>query len=393
MVGRRRSRRLARGFRPLLAMRAVLGTSEAFNWPCATRILANVFPVNDRGLASGIFNSGAAVGSLTAPLIVTTLSARYGWRTAFFVVGALGLFWVLLWLATTRLHSHCYAAVNAGAKRSIAYRVWFAAGFVAIGIGLPVMAIYYGGELWTQVNAWWIGVSDLVPSLRTWLVWLPPLALSGVVAWSLAVNGVKSIGFWMLAVVAVTINPCYYFLCDWIPKYMHDQRGLDSYSAGMVTVPIFVGGGLGGIISGGIIKLLTTRGWHLRAARARRWPYARCWLGRSRWSRSAATWWSSSCCWDWRRWGLRRLSPITMPASRTFRLRKSGAVAGILGLASNVVSTIVNPLIGRHVDQTHSYTLIFVLLALLPVASVAAVVVFDAVVHRGRTIAGSGVEA
>ncbi len=59
------------GFRQLLITRAVLGVGEAFNWPCATRIVANVLPPSDRGLGSGIFNSGAAVGSLIAPLIIT----------------------------------------------------------------------------------------------------------------------------------------------------------------------------------------------------------------------------------------------------------------------------------------------------------------------------------
>lgn len=90
------------GGRQLLATRAVLGVGEAFNWPCATRIIADLLPPADRGLGSGIFNSGAAVGSLIAPLIITPLALHFGWRKAFFTIGAVGFLWVFLWLWVTR---------------------------------------------------------------------------------------------------------------------------------------------------------------------------------------------------------------------------------------------------------------------------------------------------
>ncbi len=64
------------GFRTLLMTRASLGMGEAFNWPCATRLVANMFPPNDRGLASGVFNSGAAVGSSSCPWPSTLGGAR-----------------------------------------------------------------------------------------------------------------------------------------------------------------------------------------------------------------------------------------------------------------------------------------------------------------------------
>jgi hypothetical protein len=59
-----------------------------------------------------------------------------------------------------------------------------------------------------------------------------------------------------------------------------------------------------------------------------------------------------------------------------------GVVAGILGLSSNICSTVLDPRIGRHIDQTHSYALIFALLAVVPFASVAAIIGFDAMIHR-----------
>ena len=59
-----------------------------------------------------------------------------------------------------------------------------------------------------------------------------------------------------------------------------------------------------------------------------------------------------------------------------------GVVAGILGLSSNICSAVLDPRIGRYIDQTHGYTLIFVMIAVVPLVSVAAIIGFDAIIHR-----------
>ncbi len=58
-----------------------------------------------------------------------------------------------------------------------------------------------------------------------------------------------------------------------------------------------------------------------------------------------------------------------------------GIVAGTLGMASNVFSALANPLIGRYIDRTGNYTLIFVLMAVLPAVRLGAILVFDHLVH------------
>jgi len=99
-------------FRSLQATRALLGVGEGFNWPCATRIVANMLPPEDRGLASGIFNSGAAAGSLIAPVIITPIAVRFGWRWASFLIGMIGGLWIVLWIAATGKRSRAHEAVN-----------------------------------------------------------------------------------------------------------------------------------------------------------------------------------------------------------------------------------------------------------------------------------------
>ena len=81
------------------ALRFLLGVGEAGNWPAAVKLTAEWFPPHERSTASGIFNSGSALGSVIAPPLVAWLGLRFGWRIAFVAVGTLGY----LWLAAFRL--------------------------------------------------------------------------------------------------------------------------------------------------------------------------------------------------------------------------------------------------------------------------------------------------
>ena len=87
----------ARGALSLGAFRFLLGIGEAGNWPAAVRVVAEWFPERERALASGLFNSGSAVGAILAPPIVAVIMLRWGWETAFLFVGATGLVWLIFW--------------------------------------------------------------------------------------------------------------------------------------------------------------------------------------------------------------------------------------------------------------------------------------------------------
>jgi ACS family hexuronate transporter-like MFS transporter len=60
---------------------------------------AEWFPAKERGLAGGVFNIGASVGSMLAPPLVAWAILVYNWQTAFVITGVIGLAWVSLWLA------------------------------------------------------------------------------------------------------------------------------------------------------------------------------------------------------------------------------------------------------------------------------------------------------
>ena len=88
---------LARGPRSLGAYQFLLGAGEAGNWPACVKVVAEWFPVEERALASGIFNSGSAAGAILAPPLVVWLLLHYGWRQAFVWVGAVGFLWLVIW--------------------------------------------------------------------------------------------------------------------------------------------------------------------------------------------------------------------------------------------------------------------------------------------------------
>lgn len=151
----------------LMGFNAMLGAGEAFNFPCALKATAALVPPEERPLANGIFNSGAPVGALLAPIIITVLTVYYSWRAAFVVTGLLGLGWVAAWLLYTR-----------GSGERLA------------GTGF-----------------------DLSDALRV------------------AGHIVSLPGFWVLAVSAIIINSVNYYLADWVPLYLKTTRGFSSPAA------------------------------------------------------------------------------------------------------------------------------------------------------------------
>lgn len=82
--------------------RFLLGFGEAGNYPAGVKVIAEWFPAEERSLASGIFNSGAAIGAILAPPLLAWIVLSAGWRTAFVVIGLLGFIWLAGWLAFYR---------------------------------------------------------------------------------------------------------------------------------------------------------------------------------------------------------------------------------------------------------------------------------------------------
>jgi ACS family hexuronate transporter-like MFS transporter len=78
--------------------RFVLALGEAGNFPASIKATAEYFPKKDRAYATSIFNAGATVGALVAPITIPIIASKFGWEMAFIIIGALGFMWMGFWV-------------------------------------------------------------------------------------------------------------------------------------------------------------------------------------------------------------------------------------------------------------------------------------------------------
>ena len=77
---------------------SILALGEAGNFPAAIKTTAEYFPKKDRAFATSIFNAGASIGALFAPLTIPLLAKNFGWEISFIIIGALGFIWMGFWV-------------------------------------------------------------------------------------------------------------------------------------------------------------------------------------------------------------------------------------------------------------------------------------------------------
>jgi MFS transporter, ACS family, hexuronate transporter len=193
----------------LMACRAVLGFGEAYNWPCAVAVVRRVVPRESRGLANGIFHSGASIGALVTPLLVLVLVGKdgTGWRNVFLIVGALGAGWAVLWWVATR-------------------------GEAARAIDAPAAAD---------------------PDVRH-----PDLPLVRVFALR---------AFWVMLGVGCAVNLCWHFFRTWFIRYLEKDLGVGADDRQWLMFGFFVAADLGSMASGYTIRRLTRAGFSVERSR------------------------------------------------------------------------------------------------------------------------------
>lgn len=87
----------AQGLLMLLVLRLILGAGESVAFPAYSKVVASEFPASRMGLPNAILNSGAKVGAALGMLIGGVLIANYGWRVMFFVLGGVGVVFLVPW--------------------------------------------------------------------------------------------------------------------------------------------------------------------------------------------------------------------------------------------------------------------------------------------------------
>jgi MFS family permease len=81
----------------LLVLRLLMGMGESAAFPVYSRVIAEKFPISQRGLPNSMIDAAVKIGPALSNLLGGVLVARYGWRTMFIVLGGGGLGWLFLW--------------------------------------------------------------------------------------------------------------------------------------------------------------------------------------------------------------------------------------------------------------------------------------------------------
>lgn len=77
--------------------RFLLGIGEAGNWPAALKLTSEWFEPHERSTASGIFNSGSAIGAIIVPPLIAVMASNYGWQSTFIILAAFGYLWLAVY--------------------------------------------------------------------------------------------------------------------------------------------------------------------------------------------------------------------------------------------------------------------------------------------------------
>src|SRR4051812_19502159 len=166
---------LAGSWRGVAILRGLMGFAEGSANPSGVKATAEWFPARERGLAGGIYNIGASLGSMLAPPLVAAAIYLFNWQMAFVITGALGLAWVVLWLLLYRpplthpwLSEQEREYIAAGQEKALA------------GAGARPSI----GRIIVQRNFWGIAIPRFLadPMWGTLAFWLP-LYLNKVRGW------------------------------------------------------------------------------------------------------------------------------------------------------------------------------------------------------------------
>jgi ACS family hexuronate transporter-like MFS transporter len=360
-----------------VACRALLGVGESFNWPCALRVTARVLPAAERSLGNGIFNSGAAVGAVVTPFVVTKLTVAYGWRTAFLVPGAAGLIWVAAWLVLVkgrhrallaRRSSHGFPPPETDSGKpglSIGVRIAFAIILFA-SVATALSAFRYGPI------AVWLGIALVMIGPLLAAAALPRHQLAGT-AWTSSLGEiVRERRFWIMVLVSITINVCWHFLVNWVPTYFKDERHLDYAASNFLSAVPFLAAAGGNVGGGWLARRLVTLG--LSTVRARQAVLVLCMVliqagtgvGLARESTTAVVLLSIMAA------GTAAFMANFFAFAQEVTPKYTGLVVGYLGGLGNLFVAGFQPFAGKVKDVTGSFSLIFWLVALLPLIGLGA---------------------
>jgi ACS family hexuronate transporter-like MFS transporter len=303
------------------SFRFLLGIGEGFNWPGASKTVAEWFPSQERSLAVAIFDSGSSVGGAIAAVMIPLIALAFGWRSAFVFSGVLGFVWLLVWLRVYHpLDRH--PRVTPGE-----------AAFIRSGQEVSSSSAVRGPRRWLQLT--------------------------------------RDRNVWGIVLGRALTDPIWWFYVFWLPQYLSDARGFSlkriALFAWMPFIAADIGNFTGGLISGYCIR----RG--MSVVKARTWVCAFSCLPILAGIPAAgvhnvyfAMGLICFALWGYASWSTMGL---TLP-SDLFPQDVVATVTGLSGLAAGLVGAVFTIAVGILVDR-FSYAPAFLVAGLLPIFATA----------------------
>ncbi|MFT2008281.1 MFS transporter [Pontibacter sp. 13R65] len=298
-------------FYHLLAFRFLLGVGEGGCFPGAAKTVYEWFGKKERALANGIAIGGSAIGAVLAPPITILISSQMGWRWSFAIPGLVGIVWVLVWvLVPWRKKQHA------------------------------------GQEL-----------KEVEPEPKAAAI--PFLKL------------LKNKEVQIFVLVRFLLDPIFYFLMFWVPKYLNQERGVSFERVGELFWIPFLALGISNIMGGWVSDRLIARGHSVNFARKAVMGVAAfitlvapliAWVS----SVEVAIFLMAVMMLAHGLWITNYITAI----SDVFGRHATSTVVGLSGTAGAVSGMVMNPLIGM-VIQDYSYGPLWVVSGLMyPIAFV-----------------------
>ena len=361
----------APGLGSLVFFRALLGVGESFNWPCALRVTAQILPPSDRSLGNGIFNSGAAVGAVVSPILVTLLSQNFGWRTSFVIIGALGFVWVAAWLAIVGRAGSRFQPVHQNSPTledsSLPPLQGLSSPAILAYSALVVLTLLIASSsYWRGLWACWWAISFLMFGVLLISLALPERLLEGS-PWASSLGRiVRMRRFWVLVVVSLSINVCWHFLVMWMPGYLRKDRGMTYLASGLWTAVPFLAADFGNLGGGALSRFIASRG--LGVVRSRGLVMAFCtllissgaWLGRVESNILVIVLLILMAM------GTAAFMANYFAFAQEVSPQHTGLIVGLLGGLGNLLAAGILPFAGLVKDRTGGFGPIFVLVGLVP---------------------------
>jgi MFS family permease len=146
----------ALGYTQLLWTRIALGITESPAYPAGVRVTSDWFHLRDRGMPTGLYNTGGNIGPAIAPPLLTALMLTFGWRTMFVTMGVVGLFGAVVWFMLYRnphttvldANDNAYLAENRAAMTPVRGSQWAKLFAFRTSWAMIVLAFCGGYSIW-----------------------------------------------------------------------------------------------------------------------------------------------------------------------------------------------------------------------------------------------------